>query len=317
MSSSLSLIRPIALPPLGWQYFEVEVVELGMSGLFWLGWSPGPQQATATATPSSLGTTPRQSTAAAQAVPSPAAPQPLGWLQYPTASVPPLGSMPMRASGSFTSGGGSGAYNSGGFSSSRGGGSCSSLLSSSYAICSQDGRKMQPGGRDSAPYLPKLMKGDVVGMLFNRACRTISVTHNRKFVSVAFSGVADGGGDGGARDGGGIENAWSGLSSGWGSAAGVGSPLHPATRRASLIQEAEGHLSSSPSASSPSLRQGWGVAAAGPSASAAAAGAMRPLCPVIGLKSGGAVLRFLTHGSEFFKNIDALLFRWVRGGGVW
>ena len=186
----------------------------------------------------------------------------------------------------------------------------SSLLSSSYAISSLDGHKSEPGGKGSSAYLPKLSKGDTVGMFFNRACKTISVTHNRQHISIAFSNVVDcqslKGGSGAVGGGGGavaMQSSASGMAmiDSWGGG-----------NSSTAISDGMDYVWSDASS--------WGgmgtsmVSPGGKTRSAKQQGLVSisgPLCPVVGIKSGNAVLRFIAHGSSsgFFKNVDSLLYK--------
>ena len=183
----------------------------------------------------------------------------------------------------------------------------SSLLSSSYAISSLDGHKSEPSGKGSSAYLPKLSKGDTVGMFFNRACKTISVTHNRQHISIAFSNVVDCHslrGSSGGDYGGAASHSTSGIA----------------------VMGSRGGGNSSSAAISDAMDYAWSDASSwgGMGASMVSPGGKTrsakhqslvsisgPLCPVVGVKSGNAVLRFIAQGSSsgFFKNVDSLLFK--------
>ncbi|GAX83484.1 hypothetical protein CEUSTIGMA_g10909.t1 [Chlamydomonas eustigma] len=183
---------------------------------------------------------------------------------------------------------------------------CRSMLASSFIICSKDGNKQQPGQERSTPFAPKTSKGDVLGILYNRMCNTISVTHNRKFIGVAVSNLIGFRGLGfvhhnpmmhnrGATSPNGVschadgDDGWScrmtGCPSSWSEQSSCSSlPSTMSTR----------------SMNPPSTPTSMSSSDAQPSA----------LCPVIGLMSGSASLHFLSHDdSLFFKNMDSQLLR--------
>ncbi|GAX85855.1 hypothetical protein CEUSTIGMA_g13270.t1 [Chlamydomonas eustigma] len=173
----------------GWQYFEVEVIEEGSSGLFWVGWGTAaaePQTSAASSCFSSKQQGVQVSLRHKRRISDLVSPRSQSSDDYGELRMHPSSLLQTQQSLLGSSASGKLTLSPG----SAGQHLCRSMLASSFTICSKDGNKQQPGQeRSSTPFAPKNSKGDVLGILYNRMCNTISVTHNRKFIGVAFSNM--------------------------------------------------------------------------------------------------------------------------------
>eukprot|EP00798_Chlamydomonas_sp_ICE-L_P005729 gene5729-6017_t len=112
----------------GWHYFELEVVNVGETGMFWVGWAASDE------------------------------------CLHPDRCQDPICGRPRLIH--------------------------SEILAASYLIRGSDGNRLDRGHPNA--FAPRMSNGDVIGILLNRAARTVSLILNRKYLGIAFSEVTNG-----------------------------------------------------------------------------------------------------------------------------